>query len=261
MSEEIEKIDESRHAITKWANELVVSNKTDADLALTALQKIKSVRDKWVEYWKTPKDKAWAAHKELCAKENEGAKHLYDAEKVVTEKLKTWQNAEREKAEAEQKRLQAIADEQARKERVKIEAAAAIQCEREQKALREQAEALERANNAKNEADRLKAQDEAMKAAAKAEAAAVKADAKAQQSEMITAPIIHVEAEQIKGQTVTWKAVLNDPDMAMASEIGKTFFEFNQSAADKFAKATKGEIKVPGVRFEKVYGLTVRKEK
>ena len=53
-----------------------------------------------------------------------------------------------------------------------------------------------------------------------------------------------------------WKAVVTDPD-----KVPREYLIVNQSALDALAKATKGSITIPGVRFEKTYVNSTRAAK
>ena len=262
MSEEIEVLREKGAAVTVWANMMVVACKEDADLALVGLSKMKGVRAAWVAYWKSPKEKAAAAHKEICAKEKEGTEHIDAAEVIVKRKVLAWQQAEQEKAYAEQRRIQAIADEQARKDREKAEAAAAVQRAKEAAAREAEQAALRKAQEATSEADRIKAQAEAEKAARAAVAAAEKAELKAEAAQM-QAPVVTIDAPKMSGTSTTWKAELisiTELTGLAIDDIRLPFVEFNQKAADSFAKSTKGAIPVKGVKFVEVKSLSVRKQ-
>ena len=50
-----------------------------------------------------------------------------------------------------------------------------------------------------------------------------------------------------------WKAVVTDPD-----KVPREYLIVNQSALDALAKATKGSITIPGVRFEKTFVNSTR---
>ena len=262
MSEEVEVLKEQSSKVAQWAAGMIVANKCDADIAVAGISRMKTVRAQWVAYWEPIKSAASAAHKAICAKEKEGTEGIDAAEKIVKAKITAWQNAEQEKAMIEQRRLQAIADEQARKEREKAEAAAAVQRAKEAAAREAEQAALRKAQEATNEADRIKAQAEADKASRAAEAAAQKAEVKQEQA-MVEAPIITVESPKMAGSTTTWKAELISITALTGlaiTDIRLPFVVFNQQAADRFAKATKGAIPVAGIRFVPVSGLSIRKQ-
>jgi hypothetical protein len=220
-NEQVE-LKEKANAITQWAGDVKVTCKEDADNAIAGLAKIKAVRAAWCKYWEPLKRSANEAWKGIVAKEKEGTEHIDKAEEVVKRKVLTWQNLEREKAAAEQRRLQAIADEQARRERERLEAQAA----------------------------KLKTPE--------------KAQERLEQAAAIVAPVITVAAPEMTGTRSTWKAEVEDMSMlikmATKGSVAESLLSFNQSAADAFARSTKGKVFVPGVRFVESYGLSVRKQ-
>ena len=209
--------------VMEWAQGLVVASKADQDSAIATLAGVKGVRAAWVAYWKPIKDAAAAAHKGICAKEKEGTEIVDKAETIVKSKLLTWQQAERAKAEAEQRRLQAIADECARKTRERME----------------------------RDAARLKSIELKQERLAQADA--------------VVAPVVAVVADTATAGcsvSVTWKAELVDLDALIAAaspgSTAASMLCFEQRAADSFAKATKGKVQVPGVRFVAVETMSVK---
>jgi len=79
-------------------------------------------------------------HRRWTGLVNEFVTPMDMARRQIKERILTWERGEREKAEAEQRRLQALADEQARKERERLEKQAAkMKTEERREALLEQA--------------------------------------------------------------------------------------------------------------------------
>ena len=208
----------------QWAKQLVVANKEDAEAALAQLSNIKAARRKWTDYWGPLKKAAHDSWKGIVAKEKEGTDIIDAAERTVKGKVVTWQRAEQEKAEAERRRLQAIADEQARKERERLE----------------------------KEAARLKTPE--------------KKEERLEQAAAVAAPVIEVAAPslEVKGVAgrVTWKAELVSMEelirAASPGSVAASLLSFNQKAGDAFARATKGQTAVPGIRFREEHGLAVK---
>jgi hypothetical protein len=110
--------------LAQWAQSLTVQTQADANAALTRLAEIKGQRKLWVAYWEPIKSAANAAWKGIVAKEKEGTDVADQAEAIVKAKIGAYNEAQRRLAEAEQRRLQAQADEAARKERERNEAVA-----------------------------------------------------------------------------------------------------------------------------------------
>lgn len=219
-NEQVEVLREKSNAITQWSKDVTVSTKEDADNAIAGIAKIKKVRAAWVAYWAPLKKSANDAWKGIVAKEKEGTEHIDAAEDVVKRKVLVWQHAEQEKAHAEQRRLQAIADEQARKERERLEAQAA----------------------------KLKTPEKAEER--REQAAAIVAPVIT-----VAPPEISGMRSTWKAEVVDMKALIAG---ATPGTVAESMLVFNQQAADSFARSTKGAVSVPGVRFVEVQGLSVR---
>ncbi len=256
---------EAGNAVT-WATGLTVATAEDANMVMTRLGEMKGVRARWVAYWGPLKKAANETWKGIVAKEKAGTDIVDLAESIAKAKVLAWQQAERAKAEAEQRRLQAEADERARKERERAEAAARLQREKEAAAQREADEARRKAAEATNAAERDRLQREAEKRQAAANGAAAKAALKDDQAAAVVAPVVTVTAAAATASGTatrkTYKAVLVDKAALVASAAtnptAASLLTFNQATADAFARATKGAVAVPGVRFEAADSLSVR---
>jgi hypothetical protein len=177
-------------------------------------------------------------------------------------------DAERERIRLdEQRRLQAIADETARKERQKIEQEAERQrqIQREKEAIA--AEARRKAEEAEG-AERKRLLAEAEAADRKAAAAAAKVEVKEEQTAAIVAPVVTLaEPEKPKGESTRklWRARLTDKmaliqAAAQGNEIAATCLAFDQTAANKLATATKGAVLCPGIEWYAETSLAMRGE-
>ena len=210
--------------LVQWATGLVVATKADADAAMLRLSSIKGWRKTWTDYWGPMKKAANDSWKQIVAKEKEGLDVCDRAENSVKMKVLAWQQAEREKAAIEQRRIQAIADEAARKERERLEKLAAKRKTPEVKARYEE------------------------------EAAAVQAPVIT-----IAAPVVEAAGS---GTRSTWKAEVVDMAALIAAavpgSVAASMLTFDQKAADTFARATKGRTPVAGVVFREVQSLSVR---
>ena len=164
------------------------------------------------------KPKAHAAWKQICAQEATVLAPLFAAEDSIKSKMLVFQREENHKAAAEEARLQANADAQA-----------ALEYRRKMK-----------------EAEKLKTP--ALKEQRLAEA------------EEVEAPIVRVQTETPKVAGIstrkTWKAeVVNKFDFLRAAAIEPAnvnmlgFIIIDESALNKVAAATKGQVKYPGIRF------------
>jgi hypothetical protein len=245
MSEEME-IREKVDGIVERAGQIAIATAEDYREASEWLKAVKAAKLAVTEHFGGMKAAAHAAWKAIVAKEADAMKPLEEAEAMTKRKLLAYQQAEEAKRVAEEQRLQAIENERQRKEQERIEAAA--------KAQRDKEAAARAAEEAARAAGDLKAAAVAAKAAA---AAAAKAEAKEEQAQMVAPPAsisVASATPEVKGQSVrkTWKARLIDMQMLTgipAGDIRLTFVTFDQAAANRFAVATKGSVKVKGVEF------------
>ncbi len=224
MAQEIETIKQETNSIANWANGLVVASKEDYAGAMARVKDIKNVKSRWLAYWEPVRTKAYAAWKEIKAKESAVADICDAAERTVKQKADAWYAEEQRKAAEEQRRLQAIADEKARRERIRLE----------------------------KEAEKLKTpelREERMAQAAEVEAPIITVEAPEQ-----------VEGVS----TVTrWKAKVTDMaaliEGAKPNTVAASFLQVNQQVAEAFARSTKGAVPVPGVEFIQERGVSVKK--
>jgi len=245
-------------SLEQWAGGLRIATEPEYEFAVEAVKQVKQARARVVEKLSDPKTKAHAAWKSIVKLEKEFTDKCDIIEHVAKSAMMTYRQAEEEKRLAEERRLQAIADEQARKEREKAEQAAAKQRAIEDEARRK-AEAA-RAEAAKLDADTKEAASlirEAEAAERKAAAAAVKAEAKIEDAAAVVAPVIQIaKAAPVKGASIKtlWRAELTDMKKLIAAaaagnSLATSFLSFNEEAANKIAVATKGAVECPGVDF------------
>jgi len=147
------------------------------------------------------------------------------------------------------------ADEEARKERERIEAQARAQREKEAAHKREAEEAERKAKEAANEAERATLQAEADKKRRQAEAAAAKAETKEAVAQTVVAPVIEKKVET-RGQygVERWTAQVKDKAEFVRWALGSSMLEYltvNESLLNKEAQATKGARQWPGVAVTK----------
>jgi len=98
--------------IIRSAQALIVSNQEQNRTALLAIKDL-TVAERGVStMFAEPKKAANAAHKSICALETKLLAPLTEAKRIVSGKCDTYERAERQKAEEEQKRLEVIARKQ-----------------------------------------------------------------------------------------------------------------------------------------------------
>ena len=230
----------------------VVDVKLLREKIMTPINKVtKLAYDTWkanVAYGKSFSDK-------LDAFEAAGKKAIMAFDKI-----------EEDKRVAEQRRLQAIADEKARKEREKAEQEAARQRQIEEEA-RKKADEARRLAEAAGAAEKERLLKEAQAAERAAAAANAKAEAKAEQAASVAAPVIEVAKtiEKQKGESTktTWKGRLIDinlvPKEYLVIIIANIPTAILESAINVFARATKGNVPIPGIEFYPDTNLSMRK--
>lgn len=203
--------------LESWAQGLVVKTEGEYVHAVETLKLAKGYRQKVVDFFAPMKKRAYDAWKGVCATEAQFTTRLDGIEKTAKAALIAYQRREEEKRLAEQRRLQAEADERARKE-----------------------------------AERLAARAEKAEQSGKAE----KAEALREEAAGISAPVIQVASAtpKIEGASVRkiWKARVID-----SNRVPREFLVVNEKALDAFAKATKGAVPVAGVEFYEEANMAV----
>lgn len=236
---------------------VVVRNADERTAVYQLVQSVKTKRRMIVDFFSDSKEKAHSAWKAIVGMEKTETDKLDAFEAAGKRAILTYDQAEEQKRIAEQRRLQAIADEQARKEREKAEAEARRQREIEE-AARRKAEEARRAAEAASAAERDKLLKEAEAAERKAAAASAKAEEKTETAAAVIAPVVTVAPVAVKqaGESTRdiWHFRIID-----AAIVPNEYKIINEKALDGIAKATKGSIKIPGVEFYAEKTLAVRK--
>ena len=256
-----EEIKKEISSLEEWTRTVAVRNPVERTTVYQAIQTVKAKKKTVIEFFADMKEKAHSAWKTVVSAEKTETDKLDAFEAAGKRAIMAYDRAEEEKRQAEQRRLQAIADEQARKEREKAQQEAARQAAIEREA-RDKAEAARRAAEAANAADRAKLMAEAAAADRKAAAAAAKSENAVNIAASVVAPVVQVApvAEKIKGESVRkiWRAKIVN-----AKEIPVEYLALwiDQKKVDDFARATKGGVPVNGVEFISENTMSVRTEK
>lgn len=225
MSEKgIEVVQREAAGIMAWAEGLTVASREDYQVAIAEVGRIKATRARIVEYWAGAKSAAFSAWKQVVAKEKQMTDICDKAAEVVNRKALTWKQAAQRQAAEEAARLQAEADEAARRERSRLEKEAA------------------RLKTPEKQAERLA------------------------EAEMVSAPVITAAdpTAGVKGvaSRTTWKGDVTDLPALLAAaavpgSVAAGLVQPNQKAIDGLARATKGVVSVPGVRFYAIETLAI----
>jgi len=238
-----------------WAAGLSVTDGDTYNTAVTGVKAIKTIKDGIIAFFKPEKAAAHKTHAIICAKEKSFMDQLVVAEATARKEILRYDVAQAEAKRVEQKRLQDIEDEKARKEKAKAEAIAKKQRDKEEAARQVEAEARRKAQEATSEKERKEAEALAEKSRKQAAAAKAKADAKQEQAAAVVAPVIATVKEQGKSTGVrsVWKARVTDFAL-----VPRDYLEVNQKALDSFARCTDGKGEVPGVEMYEDKSLVLR---
>jgi len=108
-----------------WAKELAIHTPAEYQTAIDGLKQVKTLRQGISRFFEDSKTKAHAALKAICRNEKQFTDRLDVVEAKAKNILTAYARVEEEKRQAEQRRLQAEADEAARRERERLEKEAA----------------------------------------------------------------------------------------------------------------------------------------
>lgn len=209
--------------LQEWTKSVIVRTPEERTTIYEEIKNVKNLKARIVAFFADSKAKALAAHRAIVANEKSFTDRL-DAFEFAAKKAIGRYDAEVEAArEAERQRLQAIADEQARKERERLE----------------------------REASKLKTpelREQRLSAAAAVQAPIVQ-----------VAPA--VQKQEGESTRTIWKAKITDITKIPGNYYlqNPKVIEAIQSAMDKFAVATKGAVPVDGVKFFSEQSIAIRK--
>jgi hypothetical protein len=250
--------DDTRTALEKFedrAKILVVRNNDERALLFNEIKGAKTYKEKVLDFFRDIKKKADEAHKAIVKQEKSFTDKIDIFEAAAKRAILVFDKAEEDKRIAEQKRLQAIADEKARKEREKAEAEAAKQRQVEEEA-RKKAEEARRLAEAADAAERARLLKEAEAEERRAAAANAKALAKAEIAAAVTTPVIEIAktVEKQNGESIAkiWKAKVID-----AKIVPREWLIVDERAVNAFARATKGAKQIPGIEIYSESSLKV----
>jgi hypothetical protein len=251
--------EDTRTALEKLedrAKTIVVRTHDERTALYIEIKGAKSNRSKIIDFFKDMKKKADEAHSAICAKEKSFTDKIDAFEKIGKAAIKVFDDAEEAKRLAEQSRLQAIENEKARKERERAtqEAARQRQIQEESQRKADEARRLAEAADAAEKAKLLKEAEASERAAAAANA---KADAKTELANSVTAPVIEVAKtiEKEKGESTkkVWKGRVKDINLVSVENFRIIWAYFTdaqkESAINSLARATKGNLPMPGIEF------------
>lgn len=202
----------------------------------------------------THKANAQARHKLWTTFENRFIEPFRAAREAIKAKVIKYDEEQKAMALAEARRLQAIADEKARRERERQEQEAAAARAKEEDA-RQAAEKARRDAEAASGAERARLEAEARKKDREAAAAAAKAEVKQEAAATVIAPVIEVKAQKsgVRARSdVTVEIVDIKAFVRQAAEETYLCGYIDQpslAANLKRAKSANKMLTIPGVKF------------
>lgn len=249
--------------VERKANEIVVADSDSAQVAAAFVGKIKLTQKRADALLGEPKAALNDARAKIIDAEKAIAAKLDAATRSANGKIMRWQEQERRKAEAEAARIRAEHEAAERKRREAFEAEQArVRAEQEAERKRIEEEAL--AEAARLEAEGNKAEAEAVLAMAAEDAEAVEQPAEVFHEEpppsLNIAPpkvaCIHERKGPWKGELVDIMAVVK---FVAANPAHVGILSINQTALNALARATQGNLKIPGIRFAQEAGTVVNR--
>lgn len=234
--------------VVQRAGEIAVASPADYTCAAEFLKAIKATQKKVTDFFAPLKTKAHEAHKAITTAEAANMKPLTDAEATIKRKMLTYSMEHERIRQEEERRLQAVKDEEKRKEREAAEAAAKIQREKEQEARRQIEEAQRKADASKNaeDAERLKLKIEQAQKEARAAAAKAALQEEAANEAVSTKINLASTTPDVKGQSIKriWKARITD-----VAKLDRKWMIIDDKAIQAFARATSGTVPQDGIEF------------
>jgi len=215
MQNDFKQIEDEVSPVVQDAALITVTNRADYASAAEFLKELKAAQNRVTTFFASMKSKAHAAWKQIVADENNVLNPLKEAETSIKRRMLAYDQEERRRAVVEQRRLQKIADAKAKAEKQRqITAAENLKTD----SLR--GERIEEANE-------------------------------------IEAPVIHVQHDTPKvagiSTRTTWKAkIVNKHDFVQAALTDTNLLSFltvDQTALNRLAQATKGQLNYPGIKF------------
>lgn len=224
-TEEVERLQRETSPVVMAAKALVVRDQNTRDEAMDFLKRVKGAMKKVAELFDPIDDTQKKARKAAIEARAKLDDPLKEAERTTKQKVLAFDQALEEKRLAEERRLQAEANERARKEQERLE----------------------------KEAAKFKTPE--LREARLAEAAMVQAPV------VIIAP--QVEKTQGESTRKLWRARLVDKQALLraaadGNQIAAMFLNFDQAAANKQATATKNALEIPGIVFYEESSMAVR---
>jgi septal ring factor EnvC (AmiA/AmiB activator) len=230
---------------------IIIASQIDRDSVSETINNVRYIRSRVLNFFKDMKENAHKTWKSICSLEKSYTDKCDNFEDAANTAILTYDKAEEAKRQAEERRLQAIKDEEARVKRERLAKEAEEQRQAEAKAKADAEAARQLAEDAEDNSSDIERERLIAEAAEKdriaAEAAAA-ARAKESEATQVKAPTVNFASTVTKtaGESVrvVWKARVID-----ALLVPRAYLMVNEKALDSYAKNTQGENPMPGVEF------------
>lgn len=204
------------------ANNFVVNSAEDYENAGAFGRELKRLAEQVKDYWKIPKDLAHKAHADICSKEKAMLTPIQTAERTLKAKMSAYS--------VEQERIRREAEEAARK-------AARDAAERKLE------EAIALSNSGNNDEAEIALEESAI------------------MEDVSSTIVLTADKPQAKGVSSKkdWVIKSIDPAKVPVELAGVVIRPVDEKAVMRLIRASKGQIKIDGIEFEKTVSMAFRK--
>jgi hypothetical protein len=211
MSTKIEEVEKKSTELATQVAEIIITNQAEYETAAEFLKRIKSQQTEISETFDPIIKKAHETHQESLAQKNKYFVPLKDAEGKIKKLMVDYTTVQELKAKVEQKRLQDIADAEAKKQ---------------QKILDEKIARAEASGKTEKVEELIKKKENVVP---------------------ITVPVIAPKIETPKGVSFkdNWVAIITDANL-----VPREWCIPDEKSLNAFAKSSKGTKQIPGVEFK-----------
>ena len=209
-------------AVEAQAGQITIASKSDYESAAAFGRLIKQKSAQIIEFFAPMKKAAHEAHQNICAREKEMLAPLISAEKTVKQVMGDYVMEQERKRREEEERVKRLAEAEAEK---KLQEAMALE-----------------ASGKKDEA----------------EAALMEADIvdSASRNVIVEAPKIKADGTS---SSIDWEITAVDDGKVPVDFAGMCIRPVDTKAILKLIRASKGQIKIPGIQYKSVAKLSFRK--
>lgn len=219
-TEEQKKLDREVSIYEQKANEVEVKTETDFVYVAELTKQVKALKKKAEEYWDPMREATYNAYQTVLAHKKQMTEPMAKAEKILKGKMTEYTLEQERKRREREEELRRLAEAEA-----ETKLAEAIKAEQSGDAM-----AVEYAM----------AEAEVM-------------------SEAAQNTVVQKPQAKVKGisKTKTWRITEIDAEKVPVSVAGAVIRPVDEQAILRLVKASKGQIAIPGVKFEESYNISV----